>query len=491
MSAQPTEGTAAVAGDSANAEDGGVVNYNTVAYEYDLRGNLLSKTYSLDGETVDTVSYSYTDSVWKDRLTSFDGVSISYDQIGNPLNWTNGATLTWQHGRQLAGYSKDTTSITYTYNADGIRTSKTVNGTTTQYTVTDGTLRRMTSGDNTLEFINGTSVVFNGVEYWYIFNAQNDVIGIIDENGEYVVEYTYDAWGAPLSKSGSLADTLGTLNPFRYRGYIYDEETGWYYCNSRYYDPGVGRWLTPEPNVYVGGFDTAAGVMAHNVYAYCANNPIKNCDPNGEFLLTAIIVGAVAGAAIGGAVGGTAAYHSANSSGLEGGDLFWATLGGVGKGAVIGGVLGGLGGATVGVIGSSAVSASSIAGTAVITTTINVTARTAEVATLQVKKSINDGDSGWQVVDDTVDAIFSNGGKIISPIGTKAVTTKASHIWTNLTKHPVVPISFAHHLKFSKQNVVFKGWTWANAAYSIRQAVYAIWCDNPSKTATDGGYSLK
>ena len=223
--------------------------------------------------------YGYTDTVWKDRLTSFDGTAITYDQIGNPLNWTNGATLTWQHGRQLSGYTLGDTAITYVYNQDGIRTSKTVNGTTTQYTVTDGTLRRLSDGTNTLEFINGTSVLFNGVEYWYVFNAQNDVIGIIDENGEYVVEYTYDAWGAPLSKTGSLADTLGTLNPFRYRGYIYDEETGWYYCQSRYYDLNVGRWLNADsvvPNV--GG-----NIRGYNQFAYCFNNPINRVDTSGNW----------------------------------------------------------------------------------------------------------------------------------------------------------------------------------------------------------------
>ena len=261
-----------------SGDDGGVVTYNTVSYEYDTRGNLTEKTYSLDDTVVDTVSYGYTDSVWKDRLTSFDGNNIAYDQIGNPLNWTNGATLSWQHGRQLASYSKDGTSINYTYDADGIRTSKTVNGVTTAYTVTDGTLRRMTSGDNTLEFINGTSVIFNGTEYWYIFNAQNDVIGIIDQNGEYVVEYTYDAWGAPLSKSGELADTLGTLNPFRYRGYIYDEETGWYYCQSRYYDPVVGRFINGD-----GVVSGVGSIHGHNIFAYCFNNPLSYYDQEGQY----------------------------------------------------------------------------------------------------------------------------------------------------------------------------------------------------------------
>jgi len=209
MSAQPTEGAAAVAGDSANAvtcvtlqisdlasgtyaseaervAEG--ISYNTVTYEYDTRGNLLSKTYLLDDAVVDTVAYGYTDAVWADRLTAFNGTSITYDQIGNPLNWRDGATLTWQHGRQLASYSKDGTQISYSYNADGIRTSKTVNGVETTYTIIKGSLRCMSDGANTLEFMNGTSVIFNDTEYWYVFNAQNDVIGIIDQNGEYVVE---------------------------------------------------------------------------------------------------------------------------------------------------------------------------------------------------------------------------------------------------------------------------------------------------------------
>ena len=235
-------------------------------------------TFTLPSNTtVDTITYTYTDTVWADRLTAFDGTSISYDQIGNPLNWRDGATLSWQHGRQLAGYSKGGTQISYVYNADGIRTSKTVNGITTTYNVIDGTLRRMTSGENTLEFINGTSVIFNGTEYWYVFNAQNDVIGLIDENGEYVVKYTYDAWGALLSKSGAMADTLGALNPFRYRGYIYDEETGLYYVSSRYYDPVVGRWLNSDSIVSGIGGD----VRGYNTFAYCFNNPTNMVDYTG------------------------------------------------------------------------------------------------------------------------------------------------------------------------------------------------------------------
>ncbi len=90
------------------------------------------------------------------------------------------------------------------------------------------------------------TIGFNGSEHFFLYNAQGDVVAIANYSGEIVVEYTYDAWGNPLSCTGSPADTLGKKNPFRYRGYVYDEETGLYYLNSRYYDPRVGRFICSD-----------------------------------------------------------------------------------------------------------------------------------------------------------------------------------------------------------------------------------------------------
>ena len=73
-------------------------------------------------------------------------------------------------------------------------------------------------------------VAYNDVDYFYVYNLQGDVVALIDANGTQVVEYGYDAWGYPISKTGTMAATLGTVNPFRYRGYVYDEETGLYFC---------------------------------------------------------------------------------------------------------------------------------------------------------------------------------------------------------------------------------------------------------------------
>ena len=83
--------------------------------------------------------------------------------------------------------------------------------------------------------------------------------------------YVYDAWGNPLTTTGTMADTLGKLNPFRYRGYVYDTETGLYYVSSRYYDPEMGRWISSEPNIGNGEFGEGSEILGYNVYAYCCN----------------------------------------------------------------------------------------------------------------------------------------------------------------------------------------------------------------------------
>ena len=113
--------------------------------------------------------------------------------------------------------------------------------------------------------------------YYYLRNAQNDIVKIIDGNGNTVVEYKYDSWGKLLSTTGSLAATLGTNQPFRYRGYVYDAETGWYYLQSRYYDPSIARFISAD--VYL---STGQGVLGHNAFSYCMNNPINYIDSTGK-----------------------------------------------------------------------------------------------------------------------------------------------------------------------------------------------------------------
>ena len=309
-------------------------------------------------------------------------------------------------------------------------------------------------------------------------------MAILNSSGTEVVRYSYNAWGKKRNISGTMASTLGTYNPLRYRGYVYDTETGFYYVSSRYYDPEIGRWISPEPNVYTGAFDSGSGLIGYNVYAYCANSPVNFTDPTGEFVLTVLIVGVVAGAVIGGGIGGTVAYNSAKSSGLEGSDLFWATAGGAAKGAAIGGVAGGLAGATGGVI--AAYGATSVAGTAMITTTATITAKATEVTALQAKKSINDGDNGWQIANDCIDSVFGNGGKIISPALTKAGTTSATYVATDLMKHKVVPVGFNAFLHSPGGKVLPYGFT----AYAWGHTAYSLFCTDPIARANQRGYGL-
>ena len=126
---------------------------------------------------------------------------------------------------------------------------------------------------------NPVAVMYNDVEYYYVKNIQGDIIGLVDGNGTWVVEYDYDAWGRPLSVTGTLADTLGQDNPLRYRGYFYDAETGFYYVSSRYYDPEIGRFISADGAISGVGGD----IRGYNLYSYCFNNPVNMSDPDGNW----------------------------------------------------------------------------------------------------------------------------------------------------------------------------------------------------------------
>lgn len=126
-------------------------------------------------------------------------------------------------------------------------------------------------------------VTYKGANYYYLRNLQNDVIGLLNSSGTAVVSYIYDTWGKPISTTGSLSSTLGQANPFRYRGYIYDTETGLYYLGSRYYNPEIGRMLNSD--IIIGGVGT---LFEHNTFAYAQNDPVNNADPTGFWVDTAL-----------------------------------------------------------------------------------------------------------------------------------------------------------------------------------------------------------
>ena len=256
----------------------------TWKYTYDLGGNILKKerfAYADTTTPLETVTYTYGDANWRDKLTAFNGSTICYDAIGNPLNdgtWT----YTWQNGRQLQKMQKAGVTAEFVYNADGLRVQKTVNGVATKYTLHGKNVVHMTSGADELHFFYDAQnrpavVVYNGVPYAYVKSLQGDIVAILDENGNTVVSYGYDAWGAPLWCTGELAETLGKVQPFRYRGYVFDEETGLYYLRSRYYNPGWGRFVNADAEIAV-----EAKLWDAKLFIYCANNPVRYTDDGGN-----------------------------------------------------------------------------------------------------------------------------------------------------------------------------------------------------------------
>ena len=121
-------------------------------------------------------------------------------------------------------------------------------------------------------------VEYNGVKYRYIHNLQGDIVGIVDSNGDLVVEYKYDAWGKPISTTMSMADTLGEHNPLRYRGYVYDAEDDLYYLYNRYYSPEVLRFIQMDRMIV----HKRMRNIITNVFSYSYNTPVVSCDKTGE-----------------------------------------------------------------------------------------------------------------------------------------------------------------------------------------------------------------
>ena len=259
-------------------------NGTTWKYTYDLGGNILKKerfAYADTTTPLETVTYTYGDANWRDKLTAVNGNAIRYDAIGNPLSdgtWT----YTWQNGRQLQKMQKAGVTAEFVYNADGLRVQKMVNGVATKYTLHGKNVVHMTHGADELHFFYDAQnrpamVVYNGTAYAYVKSLQGDIVAILDENGNAVVSYGYDAWGAPLWCTGELAETLGKVQPFRYRGYVFDEETGLYYLRSRYYNPGWGRFVNADAEIAV-----EAKLWDAKLFLYCANNPVRYTDDGGN-----------------------------------------------------------------------------------------------------------------------------------------------------------------------------------------------------------------
>ena len=267
----------------------------TITYAYQ-NGNITErKEYAYTtgdlGEVLDTKTWTYGNNIWSDLLTNFNGQTITYDEIGNPLT-IGSQTLSW-NGRQLRQIADGNNTYSYAYNIDGQRVSKTVNGITTEYFYNGSILAGQKTGENTLVLMydnDGTAFGFtyNGTEYYYLKNAQNDVVALVDSNRQIVAKYAYDAWGRIVSVTdaegndiSAQKDHIGNVNPIRYRSYYYDNETGLYYLKTRYYSPDMCRFLNAD-----GSIGANQDIHAYNLFAYCSNNPVNFYDPSGCYIIT-------------------------------------------------------------------------------------------------------------------------------------------------------------------------------------------------------------
>ncbi len=277
------------------------------SYDYDTAGNIRQVTaqgmYHSSDDYANTYTYGYTG--WADLLTAFNGQKIAYEGqsynaatgnvtgtvvSGNPTSYYNGTrwNFSWEGGRTLASAANGSTAISYDYDLNNLRTEKTVTTATgtvhSEYIYASGRLlretRTTTNGVEILDFSydsQGTPYaltysVDNGTPttYYYITNLQGDVMYMVDEDGDRVASYAYDPYGAITSISG----TMSQINPLRYRGYYYDSETGFYYLQSRYYDPSIGRFINVDEFA-----STGQGFVGYNMFVYCSNNPVNRCDP--------------------------------------------------------------------------------------------------------------------------------------------------------------------------------------------------------------------
>ena len=264
----------------------------TWVYNYDRGGNLTSRekfayTTGALGTRQQLIPYYYNDSNWRDKLTNYNGTAITYDGIGNVVNDGTWYYM-WRGGRQLTSAQHGSQVVRYYYNHDGLRVRKTVDNVPTDYTLNGAQITHLKRGSDWMHFwYDGQGrpaiVNYNGTIYHYVYNLQGDVIALLDGSNSIVVEYKYDAWGALLGKTGTLSGTLGELNPFRYRGYIYDEETGLYYLRSRYYNPEWGRFISADALLGKTG-----ALLSHNLFCYCGNNPVIGKDNSGSLSINVL-----------------------------------------------------------------------------------------------------------------------------------------------------------------------------------------------------------
>ena len=275
-------------------------------YTYDNAGNIISEVVrntNSNGVPISTTnnSYTYGDTNWTDKLTAYNGQVITYDAIGNPLTYRDGIEMIWKNGRELDTFTKGTTNVSYSYDSNSVRVSKTVDGVKYTYEYLNGKLLYETRGEAKFWYsYDSNGILYNirytlsdnsaMMSYYCTHNSRGDIVGIYNGDGVLRVQYKYDFWGNVLSvtdENGNAiisATHVGNLNPFRYRGYYQDTETGLYYLMSCYYDPITHRFINAD-----GYFQSGTAILDGNTFAYCGNNPVSRADTGGDSWFSDIV----------------------------------------------------------------------------------------------------------------------------------------------------------------------------------------------------------
>jgi len=353
------------------------ITEQTIVYTYGLNNNISTVTHHVGRKLsiIKTETYIY-DVNYKDQLNEIQTVesgittskTITYNSNRVPTSFL-GKTLGWQGRRLTSIYGTD---IKYQYNDAGIRTSKEVNGVTTDYYLIGDKVGSLSKGESSKLFFHYNErdmlvgFEYDKENYFYSRDLTGNITSIVDKNGLIMVEYQYDAWGRWLNQATAAKTSIGTtllsLNPFLYKGYIYDDESGFYYLKSRYYSPEIRRFINVDSEV-----GDVGKLEHHNLYAYCNNNPVMLADENGKWpnwltvvLVAAAIViviatvtvlsgglagpvfaGALIGAVIGGGTSAATQYITTGKINLE--QVFID--------ASIGAVMGAFGGSAIGRLG--------------------------------------------------------------------------------------------------------------------------------------------
>jgi RHS repeat-associated protein len=264
-------------------------------YSYDKSGNRFKEIINYNNLKTENI-YEYSEqNRLKNIHTKINGIvtevkSFTYDNNGNQLatmvqSYINGETQSLItiavnkydfYNQLIQTITEDGAIINNTYNGEGLRVLKEVDGEMTYYLYEENKviLELNDEGNQVARNLYGLNLLLRSVDnesYYYLYNGHADVTSLVKINGSIAATYFYDAFGNIIESTGVVDNNV------RYAGYQYDEETGLYYLNARMYDPVIARFL--QEDTYTGNI---IDPLSLNLYTYCANNPIIYVDPSGH-----------------------------------------------------------------------------------------------------------------------------------------------------------------------------------------------------------------